>query len=121
GRKDPVFAFTLLCTATVLALGIDTATGASLMQRSHLGYDPIGGSRYYGIGNEYMGVLIGSAAIAAGGWLDKARRPGAIHVRRGPLWVVAVGFAAIVFLLASPVHGVNFGGTIAAVVGFGAL
>lgn len=121
GRNDPVFAFTLLCTATALALAIDAAAGAPLMQRSHLGYDPIGGSRYYGIGNEYMGVLIGSAAVAAGGWLDKTRRPGEPGVRRGPLGLVALSFAAIVFILASPVHGVNLGGTIAAVVGFGAL
>lgn len=121
GRNDPIFAFTLLCTATAAALCLDTAAGATLIQRSHLGYDPIGGSRYYGIGNEYMGVLIGTAAIAAGGWLDKARRQGEAHVRRGPLWLVGICFAAIVFIFASPVHGVNFGGTIAATVGFGAL
>ena len=40
------------------------------MKVSMLGYDPIGGSRYYGLGNEYMGVLIGSLVIGCMVLLD---------------------------------------------------
>jgi hypothetical protein len=34
-----------------------------LMKRSYLGYDPIIGARYYGVGNEYEGVIIGSSIL----------------------------------------------------------
>ncbi len=29
-----------------------------------LGYDVIGGARFYGIGNEYTGVLLGATVLA---------------------------------------------------------
>lgn len=37
--------------------------GGPLMKRSYLGYDPIIGARYYGIGNEFMGVYIGATLL----------------------------------------------------------
>ena len=55
---------TLLAALTCAVILLDTVTGARLMQNSVLGYDPMGGARFYGIGNEYMGVLVGMAIIA---------------------------------------------------------
>ncbi|WP_062051014.1 hypothetical protein [Bacillus sp. JCM 19034] len=43
-------------TAAIIA--IDLYLGTPLMHRSFLGYDPIIGARYYGIGNEYVGVFM---------------------------------------------------------------
>ena len=37
---------------------LDTVTGVSA-KICCIDYDPMGGARYYGIGNEYMGVLLG--------------------------------------------------------------
>ncbi|MEB4797857.1 hypothetical protein P5G65_28540, partial [Paenibacillus chondroitinus] len=42
---------------------LDACTGAHAMKYSVLGYDPMIGARYYGIGNEYMGVLIGALVL----------------------------------------------------------
>ncbi|ADU51214.1 hypothetical protein Tmar_1101 [Thermaerobacter marianensis DSM 12885] len=52
----------------------DALAGGWLAQLTPFGYSPIGGARYYGIGNEYMGVLIGSTAVAAAAWAEARRR-----------------------------------------------
>ncbi|MDQ0208542.1 hypothetical protein [Alkalicoccobacillus murimartini] len=43
---------------TLIVLVIDVVTGSTLLSHSYLGYDPIIGARYYGIGNEYVGIFI---------------------------------------------------------------
>ena len=48
---------------TFLLITIDVCIGSPLMQRSYLGYDPIIGARYYGIGNEFAGVYLISAMM----------------------------------------------------------
>lgn len=57
---------------------LDGFTGGELIRRSYLGYDPVIGARYYGIGNEYMGVLLGgsvlSVAMAGELWKKNACR-----------------------------------------------
>lgn len=117
-RNDGTDAFVALALATTGALMVDVLSGAPLIKNSILGYDPIVAARFYGIGNEYMGVLIGTALIGTTGLLDGwARRP---RFRRKPvLTLVTMVYAAIVVVLAAPLLGANVGGTVAAVVGFG--
>lgn len=43
---------------TVIALSVDLVTGSTLLSHSYLGYDPLIGARFYGIGNEYVGIYI---------------------------------------------------------------
>lgn len=114
-RRSEADPFAGLAGLTVGVIVVDLLTGARLLQSSHLGYDPIGGSRYYGIGNEYMGLLIGAGGVAAGGLLEIA--PAGKRARL--LWLVGFAFVAIAVLLASPAHGANVGGTVSAVVGLG--
>lgn len=106
--------FIFVCLGTTLALLLDVVTGADLIKNSVLGYDPMSGARFYGIGNEYMGILIGAAIVGLTALLQ--RFPG----RRKLLLVfTAVSFALIIYLMAAPQYGTNVGGTIAAVAGFG--
>lgn len=51
----------------------DGLRGAALQQYSFLGHDAIAGSRYYGIGNEYMGALIGTALVGTTALVGLAR------------------------------------------------
>lgn len=106
-------AFFLIYAATTGLLLADGLTGSHLIQRSFLGYDPIGGARFYGVGNEYMGALIGaaimSATLGAELWPNLQRHATAVTVGLGGL---------VALLLASPQLGANVGGTIAAVTGF---
>ena len=58
------------------SLLIDMLTGSHLMQRNLLGYSAIEGARYYGIGNEAMGVLIGALLVlAARLWKPDSKYP----------------------------------------------
>ncbi|MDD4048374.1 MAG: hypothetical protein PHI90_06060, partial [Clostridia bacterium] len=52
---------TFIYLVTSLFIIFDLILGSPLMKSSLLGYDPISGSRYYGLGNEYLGVLLGSS------------------------------------------------------------
>ncbi|WP_059105396.1 hypothetical protein [Shouchella shacheensis] len=47
----------LIFLALIAVVTIDVAIGSPLAKRSFLGYDPIVGARYYGIGNEYAGFF----------------------------------------------------------------
>lgn len=100
--------------ATALLIGLDIIGGSWLMRFSYLGYDPIGGARFYGLGNEYMGILVGAiimgTAIAA--QLLGLTRLQAIAAA-SPL------FLAVLVLVAAPWWGTNVGGAITAVLGFG--
>lgn len=110
-RRNPVNPFLILGLATSLAILLDLATGAHFMQRSTLGYDPMAGARYYGLGNEYMGVLIGASILGAAAVCQR-------WPHRKPLLPVLTYFAATVYLIASPRFGINVGGTIASIVAF---
>ncbi len=57
-------ALAFMAAGVTLALITDLVTGNHLMQRSLLGYSAIEGARYYGIGNEAMGLLLGAALTA---------------------------------------------------------
>ncbi|ANE47037.1 hypothetical protein SY83_13015 [Paenibacillus swuensis] len=59
------FSLTVLSLGIVLFVVADAFTGSSAMERSVLGYDPMVGARYYGIGNEFEGVFIGAVVLAA--------------------------------------------------------
>ena len=53
------------------------------MRYSPLGYDPVGGARFYGIGNEYMGVLVGSSILAWALWAGKKASSSRMHQALG--------------------------------------
>ena len=60
----PLFAFTGLLVFGFLT--VDLCSGAYLNSQSFLGYDPVGGARFYGLGNEYMGIMIGALILGFG-------------------------------------------------------
>jgi hypothetical protein len=95
----------MLAGVTAGVLILDVRLGAMLLKRSVLSYDPIAGARYYGIGNEYMGVLLGAGLLALSPFGESRR------------WVVLMGLLAMAYLFASPTLGTNAGGALAASVG----
>lgn len=105
----------LFVIAVVIALPIviDVVFGAGLMKRSVLSYDLVVGGRFYGIGNEYMGVLIGTSILGAACWLEEHRQ-----YRTLQLVVIGLILAGLVFFFAAPNIGTNAGGALAAVVGY---
>jgi hypothetical protein len=100
--------FLVLAALTWTILVIDQVTGWHLIRYSALGYSPAAGARYYGIGNEYMGVFLILSLVVAELIYRKTNQ-------RWPAWLVlGVG----VVILGWPRFGINFGGTLAALVGF---
>ncbi len=101
----------LLYTMALLVLGLlfDIVSGQNLIKNSLLGYDPIIGARYYGIGNEYMGILIGAVLVLTTVLMEKYRVNKYVPIIFYGLVIIIVGF---------PRFGANVGGTITAVFAF---
>ena len=113
GAFSRVNALTSLYLILTLILAIDILSGSNLMKYSLLGYSFIEGSRFYGIGNEYMGVLVSSSLIGITLLLD---RPSSFKI----LKKLFIPFSISIFLLiALPVLGANVGGGITAIFAFG--
>lgn len=107
----------LFCVAsfTALCILIDGFTGARAMSRSYMGYDPVIGARFYGLGNEYEGVLIGATILVVSSFYERWRKNA-----KGICFALAAGlFALVLFYMAYPTLGTNAGGFLAGTVGFG--
>ena len=106
-RRNPVAPFGLICLATLALLGVDAMTGSRLQLESPFGLSLLVSGRYYGIGNNVVGVYCVSA-LAGTAWLGRAlpRMPLAAATAVGLFAVVALGW---------PGFGAKAGGTIALV------
>lgn len=107
-------AVTALAATLIITLMADMLTGNHLMQRGMLGYSAVEGARYYGLGNEAMGALVGASLVAASSlW---RRFPG--RAARGTIGLALVGIAIV---LVSPAGGAKAGGVLVAVPAFSVL
>lgn len=112
-RNSRNTAFGFLALVTAVTIVVDLLLGSPLQKQSLLSYDPLGGARFYGLGNEYMGVLIGSTILSAAAALT--RWPG----RRPVIILLTVLFFGLtLFAVANPSLGANMGGSITASVAF---
>ena len=78
-----------------------------MAKASLLSYDPIVGARYYGIGNEYMGVLVGAAVLLYGALRQSGR-----WSARMLGWCGVAGGVVLTAFFASPLLGTNTGGAL---------
>ncbi|QUH26684.1 hypothetical protein [Serpentinicella alkaliphila] len=98
--------YVIYITGTVMtALVIDLVLGQPLIKGSIFGYDPIIGARYYGLGNEYMGILIGATLIFTASLLD--------YYRFNYKYITPI-FIIVLLAIGFPIWGANVGGTITA-------
>lgn len=115
GRKSWLDAFIFICLATAGSLLTDLVRGAPLMLSSPFGYSPMAGARYYGIGNEFLGILLGAGIIGGTALLERASGGDRLSAWFQIL-VAAFLFLAMLVLIAAPRFGANLGGTVAAAV-----
>jgi len=100
-----------ICLLLQAGLAADILTGSELIKKSVLGYDPIIGARFYGIGNEYAGMFIGISLMVFGCISElKGRRCGKA--------AAAAYFSFCTLLLGLTSLGANFGGAVAGVFGY---
>ena len=105
--------FGAICLATLTVLGVDVMTGSALQLEAPFGLSLLVSGRYYGIGNDVLGVYCVSALVAAA-WLGRAlpRPP-----RLPSLPVLAAAGVGLFAVVASgwPGFGAKVGATIALV------
>ena len=90
---------------------VNMLVGGGLLGRGVLGNFAITGVRFYGVGNEYAGVMLATGLLSGGALLHYA--PSSVWTRRGVvgMWV------ALPVILGLPMWGANFGAGVAAAVG----
>jgi len=114
GRKRPLTPFLITSGLTALLIVIDIFIGAPLAKTSPFSYDVMSGARFYGIGNEYAGVLIGCTVVFAGLLMDMFK-----HSLKIIKVINLIMFLTVIYTIAAPNLGTEVGGTIAAAAGFG--
>jgi hypothetical protein len=117
-RRDPLGPFGAVSLLTLLVLALDVMTGSRLQLETPFGLSVLEAGRYYGIGNEALGIY-GIAALCAAAWLGlfALRR----YSRRAALLAVCAVAVLAVFASGWPGFGAKVGGTIALVPCFGLL
>lgn len=110
GKKlRPTLAWLSFLTAGLIL--IDGLWNGYYEYKSLLGYSAVSGARYHGIGNEYMGILLGAYIAGISLSLKKLN-----HWRREFLWTAAL---IICMILIHPSFGADVGGGISALMGLG--
>ena len=110
GRRLGVSATTVIAASSVAVLAADVMGRLDLIARSFMGFDLIGGARMYGIGNEHMGLLLGSALVAAGEIGERWPRAS---------WALTLVLLGLAWMVAAPGLGANVGGLLAVATGVG--
>ncbi len=105
--------FILVSLLTSLFIVVDLLFGAPMQKCSLLGYDPIVGARFYGIGNEYMGVLLGSTIMGTTTLVSRLAGK-----KRLILPVVGLYYLVTLYVMAAPQLGTNVGGSLAGLASF---
>lgn len=108
-KDDDIKHMGFFATLTIALIAIDSVFGTYLMQNNIMSYDAIIGARYYGIGNEYEGITIGSAIFALAVLLN---------YKRIPKYLVAILSVVILITSAYPSMGANVGGAISECVAY---
>jgi hypothetical protein len=113
-RRDPLGPFGAVCLFTLVVLGLDVMTGSRLQLETPFGLSVLEAGRFYGIGNEALGIY-GISGLLAAAWLALVARRRSAPSRRRPVLVVAVVGVFAVFASGWPGFGGKVGGTIAMV------
>jgi hypothetical protein len=113
-RRDPLGPFGVICLLTVVVLGIDVMTGSRLQLETPFGLSVLEAGRFYGIGNEALGIY-GITGLLAAAWLALLALRRYPSSRRPAVAVVAVVAVFAVFASGWPGFGGKVGGTIAMV------
>jgi hypothetical protein len=95
------------------ALAYDLIFGRTMLEWSPLSYSVAAGARFYGIGNEYAGVLLGAALVSAASLLPSRARSW-----WGERLAAALVLIGLVVMVGYPRLGANFGMAFGCAVGF---
>jgi len=112
-REKAHLAILGLMAATAVLIIADLITGFSMMRHSLLGFSPIIGARFYGIGNEYTGVVVACLVLSLC-WLAEENK----LLRTNLKALAVIVFTIATFIIGFPSLGADVGGALAALVTF---
>jgi hypothetical protein len=115
--KMPLAPFGVVCLFTLIVLAIDVMTGSRLQLETPFGLSVLEAGRFYGIGNEALGIY-GISGLLGAAWLGLMalrRSTSSRPSRRPAVLAVAVVATFAVFASGWPGFGGKVGGTIAMV------
>ena len=122
-HRGPLAPLGVICLFTVAVLGVDVMTGSGLQLETPFGLSVLEAGRFYGIGNEALGIY-GLSGLFGAAWLALVllRRPASLAAsgggspsRRPAVLAVAAVATFTVFASGWPGFGGKVGGTIAMV------
>jgi len=122
-NRGPLAPFGVICLFTVAVLGVDVMTGSALQLETPFGLSVLEAGRFYGIGNEALGIY-GLSGLFGAAWLALvllhnparlAASGGGAPSRRPAVLAVAAVAVFAVFASGWPGFGGKVGGTIAMV------
>ena len=111
-HRDPLAPFGVICLFTLAVLGIDVMTGSRLQLETPFGLSALEAGRFYGIGNEALGIY-GISGLFGAAWLALVLLRRYSASRRPALLALAVVAVFAVFASGWPGFGGKVGGTIA--------
>lgn len=106
--KNDLKVISIVSLATSLFLLIDIFFIEKLMIVSPLGSDAIAGGRFYGIGNDYMGILLGSTLLGIFSLFHIYK------LKKRNIAIFTVMYMLVSIIALSPFFGANVGGTLSA-------
>ena len=106
-KRRTISAIGIICLTTAAFIAGDQFIGGRLIAGSPLGYDIISGARYYGMGNEYMGIFIGAVCTGIGAACELLGRKSS----SGTVWL-SLPLFAVLFGCCPSGLGANVGGAV---------
>ena len=113
-NRGPLAPLGVICLFTVAVLGVDVMTGLGLQLETPFGLSVLEAGRFYGIGNEALGIY-GLSGLFGAAWLALVLLPRYAPSRRPAVLAVAAVAVFTVFASGWPGFGGKVGGTIAMV------
>jgi hypothetical protein len=113
-NRDPLAPLGVICLFTVAVLGVDVMTGSGLQLETPFGLSVLEAGRFYGIGNEALGIY-GLSGLFGAAWLALVLLRRYSPSRRPAVLAVAAVAVFTVFASGWPGFGGKVGGTIAMV------
>ncbi len=110
-KGKPLLILSGIALLTIVVILLEGFFNGFLELRSFFGYSAVAGARFYGVGNEYMGFLLGAIIVTVSTQLKKIT-----GYQKQILWAITC-FIAI--FLAHPNLGSSVGGGATALVGLG--
>ncbi len=108
---DPFRILSLISLITVIIIAVDGFGNGFLEGKSFLGYSMVAGARFYGIGNEYLGFLLGAYTIFI------SLNFKAFQKNQGTILLAGTWLLAL--LVSHPNFGANIGGGTTVILGLG--